>query len=433
MLPEQRSGTGLVNALSIRSTTTSVNLDVKGLAGEISYYESLDSPTISMTISVIDGAAVRTTLPIIGGEIVSYNISDSYQSSDRIRGNMRLYKLSNKIRVQQNVDAYDIFMTSDELLRDQYTLVSNSFDNRNVDEMVRKIFDNHIAPISSKKLVTIEPTEGLFTSAFPRMSPFSSLKYLSDEAKSADRRSTSNYFFFENYRGYHFVSFQYLIKQPIKRKFYLLEDYIENDRQYDRQRVISIQEPVSFDMMDGVTSGQFGTQVLALDTVAKRFRSSQYLYNRDFSSVDHSSKNPRISPQTSRIFGSSISREKFIVSNSYRGSLSFVSERESDTQNDYRRRQEFLGFETASRADLLSNVTKVMVHGDSGIAAGDTIEILVPQSGESRITRRQFDGFVGGKYLVTAVAHRFGGAGATYGTVMECVKDSYSQPVNGRQ
>jgi hypothetical protein len=99
--------------------------------------------------------------------------------------------------VQQNVDAYDIFMTSDELLRDQYTLVSNSFDNRNVDEMVRKIFDNHIAPISSKKLVTIEPTEGLFTSAFPRMSPFSSLKYLSDEAKSADRRSTSNYFFFE--------------------------------------------------------------------------------------------------------------------------------------------------------------------------------------------------------------------------------------------
>ncbi len=433
MTPEQRSGTGLVNTLSIKSTTTSINMDVKGLAGEISYYESIDSPAASMTISVIDGVALRTTLPLIGGETVTYNLSDTHRSSDRIKGAMTLYKMSNKIRIQQNVDGYSTFMTSEELLKDQYTLVSNAFDTRKIDDMVRKIFDEHIAPISSKKLVTIEPTDGLFTNAFPRISPFSCLKYLSDEAKAADRKSTSNYFFFENNRGYHFVSFQYLIRQPPKRKFYLLEDYLENDRQYDRQRIVSIQEPVSFDLMDGVSQGQFGTQVLSLDPVAKRFRTSQYLYDKDYSSVDHTSSNPRLSPQTSKAFGTKISREKFIVSNSYRGSVPFVAERESDTENDFRRRQEFLGFETASKADLLSNVTKVMVHGDSGIAAGDTIELVVPQSGESRMTRRQFDGFVGGKYLVTAVAHRFGGAGLTYGTVMECVKDSYSQPVNGRQ
>jgi hypothetical protein len=433
MRPESKSGTGLIHRLSITSTATSINMDIKALAGEISYYESIDSPCISMTISIIDGAGLRTSLPIVGGESLTYSISDSFASSNPITNKMILYKLSNKVRVKPNVDAYDMFMTTEDFLKDQYTLVSNSFDTRNIDEMVRKIFDEHIAPISGKKLVTIEPTDGLYTSTFPRVSPFTALKYLSDEAKAADRKSASNYFFFENAKGYHFVSFQYLIKQPPKKRFYLLEDYLENDRQFERQRVIAIEEPVSFDMMSGISTGQFGTQVLAIDPVAKRFRSSQYLYDRDYSSVDHSASNRRLSPNTSKSYGTSISREKFIVSNSYRGSLSFVSERESDTENDYRRRQEFLGFETASKADLLSNVTKVMVHGDSGIAAGDTIELVIPQSGESRMSRRQFDGLAGGKYLVTAVAHRLGGMGFTYGTVMECVKDSYSQPIDGRQ
>lgn len=431
-LPEQRSGTGLIHTLSIRSTTTGQVVDIKNITTEISYYESMDSPVMTMTLSVGDGIGLRSTLPMIGGESVSYSFSDSERGSPRVTGVQQVYKLSNKTRVAQNLDAYSIFLSSQEMIKDQYTIISNSQESLNVDQMVRKIFDEHIAPISGKKLVTLEPTDGLFDNTFPRVSPFTALNYLAEEAKSADTRSSSNYFFFETSKGFHFASFQYLMRQPPKKIYYFLESRVPGDRQFDRTRIVSMEEDVGFDLMNGVSTGQFGTQVLSIDPVAKRFRSNQYLYDRDFAKVDHTSQYPRIAPQTSKSLGSGISKEKFIISNSHRGTLDFVTQRDTDSQNTFRRRQDFLAAETASRADLMSNVTKLLVHGTSDLNVGDTIEVRIPQSGENTISRRQNDGFAGGKYLVTAIAHRIGPLGMRYGTAIECVKDSYSQPVDGR-
>ena len=429
---EQRSGTGLIQGVTIKSTTTGQIIDISDLVIEISYYESLDQSSTSMTLSIIDGIGLRSTLPIIGGETISFSFSDSEKNSRRISGTMQVYKLTSKTRINPGSDGYDIFAAPKEMLKDQYTIISNSQESLNVGDMAKKVFDDNIAPISGKKLVTLEPTEGSFDSIFPRVSPFTALNYLSDEAKSEDVRSTSNYFFFENSNGYHFASFQYLMRQPIKKSFYYLENKIPGDKAFERNRIVSMQEDVGFDILEGVSSGQFGTQVLSIDPVAKRFRSSTYLYNRDFSKYDHSASNPRLSPQTSEAFGSSISREKFIVSNSYRGTIPFVTERDGDSQNVFRRRQEFLAAETASKAELLSHVTKILVHGDSNLNVGDTIEIKMPQSGESNLRRRQTDGFSGGKYLIVALAHRVGPRGLRYGTALECVKDSYSQPVDGR-
>lgn len=431
-LPTPKSGTGLIHALAVKSTSTGRTVDIKGITTEISYYESIDSPSVTMTLNLADGVGLRTSLPLIGGETVSYSLSDSDRDAVKITGSQQVYKLSNKVRVAHNLDGYSIFLSSQEMIRDQYTIISNTQESINVDQMVKKIFDEHIAPISNKKLVTLEPTDGLFDNTFPRVSPFTALNYLAEEAKSADTRSASNYFFFENSKGYHFASFQYLMRQPPKRTFYYLENRISGDRQFERNRIVSMEEEVGFDLMNGVSTGQFGTQVLSIDPVAKRFRSSQYLYNRDFAQVDHTGQHPRVAPQVSSTLGSSISREKFIVSNSHRGNVPFVTERDTDSQNTFRRRQDFLASETASRADLMSNVTKLLVHGVSDLNVGDTIMVMIPQSGESNLTRRQADGFAGGKYLVTAVAHRFGSLGLRYGTAIECVKDAYSQPVDGR-
>lgn len=429
---EQRSGTGLIQGITVKSTTTNQTIDISDLVIEVSYYESIDKPSTSMSLSIVDGVGLRSSLPMIGGETVSFSFSDSEKETTRISGSMQIYKLTNKTRINPGFDGYEIFAAPKEMLKDQYTIISNSKESTNIDDMVKKIFDENIAPISNKKLVTLESTEGSFDSIFPRVSPFTALNHLSNEAKSEDVRSTSNYFFFENSKGYHFVSFQYLMRQPVKKIFYYLEDRIPGDKAFERNRIVSMQEDVGFDILEGISSGQFGTQVLSIDPVAKRFRSSSYLYNRDFSKYDHSASNPKLSPQTSEIFGSSISREKFIVSNSYRGTIPFVTERDSDAQNVFRRRQEFLAAETASKAELLSNVTKILVHGDSTLCVGDTIEIRIPQSGESNLRRRQTDGFSGGKYLIVALAHRVGPKGLRYGTALECVKDSYSQPVDGR-
>lgn len=431
MIP-QVSGSGLIHELSIESTTTRTTLDIKTISTEISYYESINSVTPSLTLSVADAVGLKTSLPIIGGETVRFSLSDSEINSNRISGRMLVYKLASKTRVYNGVDTYDIFLMPTEMMQDQYQVIEDFQDNEKIDSMVSKIFRNGISDKTDKRLTTIESTEGLYSTTFNRISPFTALTYLANEAQSADRRSTSNYFFFGTSKGYTFASFQYLMRQEPKKIYYYLHDRIQGDKQFDRNRIVNMAEPIGFDIGHGIMDGQFSTQILSLDPVAKRFRTNEYLYNRDYGAVDHLGRYPRLSPESSQRFGSTASREKFIVSNSYQGTIPYITENDSDVQNTYRRRQDFLGQETASKADILTNVTKILVHGDSSLVAGDTIIIQIPKSGELSTRDRQMDGFSGGKYLITSLSHRFGPGGMSYVTAIECVKDAYSQPVDGR-
>lgn len=427
--PEYRSGTGVVHDLVIQSTVNSNTIDFKQLVTEISYYESIDSPVVSMYLDVIDAISFRNTLPLVGGEKVSYSISDSTRNAKRIRGDMTVYKLSNRVRAKQNVDSYELNLTTNTLLQDQYTVISQGLKTTNISDMVRQIFSTHIAPLTNKPLITVEDTEGTFTTVLPRVSPLTSMRYFADEAKSSNDRSTSNFFFFENSRGFHFASLQYLMRQAPKATFYYFEDRLRNDDTFDRSRIVALEQSVGFDLMSGVTNGQLGIQVLTLDPVAKRFRTSQYLYNRDYGQVDHITAHPRVAPPVAQRFGSSISREKFIVSNSYQGTLPYITSNDGTVQNTFRRRQEFLARETSSISEMTSSMTKVMVHGNSDIAAGDTIQIIIPKAGESSLRDKQADSFVTGKYLVTAVSHRLITGGMHYSTLLECVADSYSSPI----
>jgi len=431
MIP-QVSGSGLIHELSIESTTTRTTLDIKSVLTEISYYESISTTSPTMTLSVADAVGVKTSLPIIGGETVRFSFSDSEKESNRISGKMLVYKLANKNRIYNGVDTYNMFLMAPEMVRDQYKVVEDFQDNVKIDSMVTKIFQNGVTNDTDKKLSIIESTEGLYSTTFNRISPLTAITHLANEAKSADRRSTSNYFFFGTSRGYTFATFQYLMRQEPKKIYYYLHDRIQGDNQFDRNRIVNMQESIGFDIIQGIIDGQFSTQILSLDPVAKRFRSNEYLYNRDYGNVDHLGRYPRLSPESSRRFGSTAALEKFIVSNSYQGTIPYIVENDSDMQNTYRRRQDFLGQETASKADMMTNVTKLLVHGDSSLAAGDTIFIQIPKSGEMSIRDRQMDGFSGGKYLITALSHRFGPGGMSYVTALECVKDAYSQPVDGR-
>lgn len=429
MQPEYRSGTGVVHDLVIRSTVNSNVIDFRQLVTEISYYESIDSPVVSMYLDIIDGISFRNTLPLVGGEKVSYSISDSTRNARRISGDMTVYKLSNRVRAKQNLDSYELNLTTNTLLQDQYTVISQGLKTTNISDMVRQIFSTHIAPLTNKQLVTVEDTEGTFTTVLPRVSPLTAMRYFAEEAKSTNDRSTSNFFFFENSRGFHFASLQYLMRQPPKATFYHFEDRLRNDDAFDRLRVVALEQSVGFDLMSGVTNGQLGVQVLTLDPVAKRFRTSQYLYNRDYGQIDRITAHPRVAQPVAQRLGSSISREKFIVSNSYQGTLPYITSNDDSAQNTFRRRQEFLARETSSMSEIMSSVTKVMVHGNSDIAAGDTIQIVMPKAGESSLRDRQVDTFVTGKYLVTAVSHRLATGGMQYSTLLECVADAYSSPI----
>jgi len=428
---QYRIGTALVKVFSIQSTANAPSvIDISSLYSDFSYYESIDSPSVSMTASIVDSTNLKGSLPIVGGEGIVYEFSDSMQDSLKIKGVSRVFKMNNRVRLKKGTDSYNIICTTNEFLRDQYTIVDQTYNEFTAAELVAKIVENFITPDFNKKLKSIDETDGIVRHTFTRTSPFTAIKLLAQESKSSDEKSSSVFFFFENADGYHFRSLESLFASPPIKTFYYIEDQVGDamDSILENNRITSIQEETGFDILSGVNRGEFGVLVSAYDPISKQFTKKNYFHQTDYAKSTHvGGGNDILSASMSGEVGVSPSFEKYIVTNSNAANLNYVVENFPELQQTARKRQDFLHTETAAMARINSRTLKFAIKGDSSIRAGQTINIYYPPSGEPRPYENS-DRYISGKYLITALAHRITQDG-NYATTIECTKDSYDKSI----
>lgn len=431
MAEQYKIGTALVKVFSIQSTAAAPSvIDISSLYSDFSYYESIDSPSVSITASIVDSANLKGSLPIVGGEGIVYEFSDSMQDSLQIKGVSRVFKMSNRVRLKKGTDSYNIICTTNEFLRDQYSIVDQTYNEFTAAELVAKIVENFITPDFGKTLQSIDETDGIVRHTFTRTSPFTAIKLLAQESKSSDEKSSSVFFFFENADGYHFRSLESLFAAPPTKTFYYIEDQVAGatDSIVENNRITSIQEETGFDILSGVNRGEFGVLVSAYDPIAKQFTKKTYSHQIDYATSTHVGGGKDIlSASMSQEVGASPSFEKYIVTNSNAANIDYVVENFPELQQTARKRQDFLHTETAASARIDSCTLKFAIKGDSSLRAGCTINIFYPPSGESR-TDKETDRYISGKYLITALAHRITQDG-NYATTIECTKDSYDQSI----
>ena len=428
---QYRIGTALVKVFSIQSTADAPSvIDISSLYSDFSYYESIDSPSVSMTASIVDSTNLKGSLPIVGGEGIVYEFSDSMQNSLKIKGVSRVFKMNNRVRLKKGTDSYNIICTTNEFLRDQYTIVDQTYNEFTAAELVAKIVENFITPDFNKKLKSIDETDGIVRHTFTRTSPFTAINLLAQESRSSDEKSSSVFFFFENADGYHFRSLESLFASPPIKTFYYIEDQVGDamDSILENNRITSIQEETGFDILSGVNRGEFGVLVSAYDPISKQFTKKNYFHQTDYAKSTHVGGGKDIlSASMSDEVGVSPSFEKYIVTNSNAANLNYVVENFPELQQTARKRQDFLHTETAAMARINSRTLKFAIKGDSSIRAGQTINIYYPPSGEPRPYENS-DRYISGKYLITALAHRITQDG-NYATTIECTKDSYDKSI----
>jgi len=428
---QYRIGTALVKVFSIQSTANAPSvIDISSLYSDFSYYESIDSPSVSMTASIVDSTNLKGSLPIVGGEGIVYEFSDSMQDSLKIKGVSRVFKMNNRVRLKKGTDSYNIICTTNEFLRDQYTIVDQTYNEFTAAELVAKIVENFITPDFKKKLKSIDETDGIVRHTFTRTSPFTAINLLAQESRSSDEKSSSVFFFFENADGYHFRSLESLFASPPIKTFYYIEDQVGDamDSILENNRITSIQEETGFDILSGVNRGEFGVLVSAYDPISKQFTKKNYFHQTDYAKSTHVGGGKDIlSASMSDEVGASPSFEKYIVTNSNAANLNYVVENFPELQQTARKRQDFLHTETAAMARINSRTLKFAIKGDSSIRAGQTINIYYPPSGEPRPYENS-DRYISGKYLITALAHRITQDG-NYATTIECTKDSYDKSI----
>ena len=100
----------------------------------------------------------------------------------------------------------------------------------------------------------------------------------------------------------------------------------------------------------------------------------------------------------------------------------YITSRDEEIRTSFRRKQNIAAKRQAILTSIKNNKINVVVHGDSRIMAGQTLNINIPTSGQASKTDEQLDKFVSGKYLIVSTQHNI--TDTDYKTVMTIVKDS---------
>ena len=413
---------------------TEIN-NISNLVVELRYYEDIFSPAIACSLLLVDAIALRSALPIAGGESFKLKLRAKGDNDDdaEIETKLQVYKISDSFYYNEHTEAYSVYTTTEELLTNENTnrLIRRGTNEFTIDQVAKNIFTDNISKVSNKKFITVEETEGVFDHVFPTVSPFRAMNMMCAEAKSA-KNIASNFYFYETADGYHFVTLQELMKKkPVESYFYIEETQAIHKRTdlndiKDYQKIISTEMIGGVSLLEGSIKGAFSGITKTLDVLAKSFFTKTYDYDKDFKLIHPDLKKDEkkiLTSETIKKFTSSPTNESFVTTNSKVSQLSYVKEFQPEMQQSFQKIQDFAAIERAATQQLMSQKINVMVHGNPRIHAGDTVNLTFPEATVTERGKRETNDETTGKYLITAVVHRVNET-HKYVTIMECVKDS---------
>ena len=199
--------------------------DITQGAPEIDYYESIESPSISMTLNFIDTDQVIGRKGITGGELIELTIKDGDDTEFKItKEHGMMLNAVKDMNTTSQVQIATLEFISQETIINETARLNKKFSG-NVSETVLDILTKDKKGIQTKKKVfgpktettdddvTIEEDRAANAYSFVGnlKRPFDTIQWLCSKTQSS--KESFGFLFFENLDGYHFRSIEKLIKQ----------------------------------------------------------------------------------------------------------------------------------------------------------------------------------------------------------------------------
>ena len=183
----------------------------------INYFESIDSPSISMTITFIDVDQVLGRKGITGGEFINLTIQDGEIDKFKITDKHKM--MLNSVRnmtTETNKQYATLEFISAETIVNETTRLNKKFQG-NVSQTVENILTKSNKNGIKFTEKTLEKDQAANSYAFVGnlKRPIDTIQWLCPKTQSST--TDFGFLFYENLDGYHFKSIENLLKQePIK-------------------------------------------------------------------------------------------------------------------------------------------------------------------------------------------------------------------------
>ena len=389
-----------VKELLIKTSSGSV-LDLKNSVQAIDIYESIFSTSLSGSITILDVHNIAANGPIIGQEFMSLKLSTPNlegQEIDFTDSTFCIYKVVAKFQASSNAQLINLSFTTPEALKDKRTRVSKSYTD------------------DISNIITTLATEAI-----------------SKEYKSP------HFMFFENTKGIHFKTIEHMMTGtshgpysasdlgPLEKgskKASILTEML---------RIIDFQVNSNNDMLANIQGGMLGSKTIEYNIYNKTYSSKEYKHFDNFNEF------PRLEgEQSNPVFGTGSIDALGNTVGDFSDSRIHLHPVNTDGVYDTQHTNETLSYRYTPdkiNESILKRQAKFMelragvsvslkITGNTTIAAGDMINIVVPTAGKTHKNKNdpQFTGI----YLITTLRHSFDQTTKKHEIYLTAAKDSFS-------
>lgn len=208
----------------------------------------------------------------------------------------RIYKADNSQKVNDNTKLETLRLISPEYVWNLQTKFNRNFQKEQISAIVASYFtdlkqffqDTH-PEIYAQKLkqdaLTIEDTSGLVNFSSIQTNPFTMINGLCSTAISNLDNST-NFVFFQNNIGFNFRSLASIFSQDNTLQFFCKNPNISEDKQeafsLNALAFEALNRLQSFDTINNLREGLYGSRLLSIDPLRKKWYKQDYKLSEEF-------------------------------------------------------------------------------------------------------------------------------------------------------
>lgn len=403
----------VAEVISANGFSQNVTAQVAG----IEIYEDMFSPFITGVIGIRDSQDLTNLFPFVGEEYINLSIhTPTFEGRDKvIKDQFYIYKVTNRIQTNTRSTVYELHFFSREALVDVNKKISKSYQGK-ISDIANTLLTDKYAGLETVKPVFIEETINSAKFISNYWSPVTSLNYILDRAKNG--KGNPSYLFFENRRGFNFISTKTLYNQDIVQTF--IQD--ENLRDFrsdgssmrniekEYKRIIDINVPTVFDYLDNIISGKFGSKQISYDLVTKKYKVNTYNMFESFENDDHLNKFASASQNV-------VSRSSALVlrATDHWGSYNGIIDATNSASSQHR---------ISIMKQLESTIVEITVPGRTDYTVGDKIYMDITKL--EQITKKDIDitdKILSGNYIISAIHHNI--TRDSHECKLELIKDTF--------
>ena len=369
------------------------------LAGDpnISYYESLFSPSVNVTIETTDVSGFVSREEIYGGQSIEISIKMFDPEIDDFKIKKDKHGLVVNSVKNVTMDFKESKSTlecvSKDFLRNEVARLNRRFTG-NVTEIVKKIMEEEPKGIKTTKDIEVDQATNSYTFCGNLKRSMDTIQWLQPKAKSENQ---FGFLFFEDYDGYKFKSIESLLKQePFTDQPFEMSQTSTSSR-FAILDAVMVQ---TNDVFLNMRSGTYNNDTTYIDLI------SQTKSVDDFK-IDNLKdlKNPPKLPDN-------------LTDNTSRKMLRFDDPgvmQKGSKREDEQPKEELAKIQNQSYARnnlLFSQALKIKVSFNPSLRVGKIIEVRLPvdtDSSESGVKYQKLGkGDLSGKYLISELRHKVG-------------------------